>query len=222
MLTRIYKFFILLAAILCMAACGVTARVEPFMETTSNLEQGESIVILGRKHQANYQTESSLVDCISGRLSSGSNGIPIFPSRRFENALFPWFEPSTAPLTTPEFATLLENDLVFDQIAQTGVRYIVWLDGSTDRTDSGGTISCSAGPGGAGCVGLAWWEDDARYDATVWDIKTLDSAGTIYVDYTGRSMIPALIIPIPLVVRTQQAACEGLSEQLSTFFVSNQ
>lgn len=214
------KSLVLLVILSVIAGCGITARVEPFMEPGSNfqLNQDESVVILGRKHQASFQTESTLIDCIASNLASGVNSISIHSTKSFEDALFPYFEPSTAPLTTVEFAILLENELVFREIENTGVRYIVWLDGSTDRTDSGGTISCAAGPGGAGCVGLAWWEDDARYDATVWDITTQDSAGTIYVDYTGRSMIPALIIPIPLVVRTQNAACTGLSTQLTSFF----
>jgi len=69
-------------------------------------------------------------------------------------------------------------------------------------------------------MGLAWWEDDARYDATIWDIRDLSSAGTIYADYNGRSVMPALIIPIPLIVRPQAQACQGLTEQLRQFLTT--
>jgi hypothetical protein len=215
------KPLLIFICLLLITSCGLSARVEPFMDAQGSLGQNESVVILGRKHQATYQTESTLISCVASNLSSGSNSIPIYPTRSFEDLLFPWFEPSLAPLTTDDFALLLENDLVFNSINTSGVRYIVWLDGSTDRNDSGGTISCSAGPGGAGCIGLAWWEDGSRYDATIWDINTVDTAGTIYVDYTGRSMVPALIIPIPLIIRTQNAACTGISDQLTSFFSQN-
>ena len=94
------------------------------------------------------------------------------------------------------------------QVKNTGVRYVVWLDGSTDRVASGGGITCAAGIGGAGCMGLAWWEDDSRYDATVWDIKQAESAGTIHADVKGRSVMPAIIIPIPFIARPQAAACQ--------------
>jgi hypothetical protein len=93
----------------------------------------------------------------------------------------------------------------------------VWLDGSTDRVASGGGITCAAGVGGAGCMGLAWWEDDSRYDATVWDIQDVESEGTISADYKGRSVMPAIIIPIPLITRPQTHACRGLADQLRQF-----
>ena len=78
--------------------------------------------------------------------------------------MYPWFEPSTAPLSTDDLTVLLERPGVLDQVRSTGVRYVVWVDGSTDRVASGGGITCAAGVGGAGCMGLAWWEDDSRYD----------------------------------------------------------
>ncbi|HJR68671.1 MAG TPA: hypothetical protein VKA43_01385, partial [Gammaproteobacteria bacterium] len=95
-----------------------------------------------------------------------------------------------------------------------------WLDGSTDRVASGGGITCAAGVGGAGCMGLAWWEDDSRYDATVWDIQDIESEGTIHADVKGRSVMPAIIIPIPLVTNPQAHACRGLSDQLRQFLTS--
>ncbi|HUO68132.1 MAG TPA: hypothetical protein VMV37_11375, partial [Gammaproteobacteria bacterium] len=115
---------------------------------------------------------------------------------------------------------LLEKPEVVQQVKNTGVRYVVWLDGSTDRVASGGGITCAAGIGGAGCMGLAWWEDDSRYDATVWDIKTAESAGTIHADVKGRSVMPAIIIPLPFIARPKAAACRGLTQQLKQFLTS--
>ena len=69
-------------------------------------------------------------------------------------------------------------------------------------------------------MGLAWWEDDAIYDATVWDIRELSSAGTIYADFKGRSVMPAIVIPIPLIARPRAAACRGLTDQLRQFLTS--
>lgn len=69
-------------------------------------------------------------------------------------------------------------------------------------------------------MGLAWWEDDARYDATVWDIDELSSAGTIYADVRGRSTLPAIVVPIPLIARPRAAACRGMTEQLRQFLTS--
>ena len=202
------------------SACGVTARMEPYKQTNSVINDGEQIVILARKHHATHETEADFIDCISDGLSDGRDGLLVHSSTEFEDKLYPWFEPSLAPLTTVELAELLDRPGVLDQVEATGVRFLVWLDGSTDRTASGGGITCAAGVGGAGCMGLAWWEDDARYDATVWDLQEMNSTGTIYADFLGRSVMPAIIIPIPLIARPRAAACRGLTDQLRNFLTT--
>jgi len=176
--------------------------------------------VLARKHHTTHEAEESFMNCVSDNLASGSKGVPVHPTKEFEDMLYPWFEPSTAPLTTEELPELFGRAGVWDRITTSGVRYVVWLDGSTDRVASGGGISCAAGVGGAGCLGLAWWEDDAKYEATIWDLKEESSAGTINADVTGRSVMPAIVIPLPFIARTKTAACKGLADQLKDFLTS--
>jgi hypothetical protein len=83
----------------------------------------------------------------------------------------------------------------------------------------GGSLSCAAGPGGGGCFGFAWWQNDADYEAAIWDLDDYESAGTISADVSGTSFLPALVIPIPLIARTQTRACKGLAQQLRAFIV---
>ena len=203
-----------------LSACGVTSRMEPYKQTNSVIGDGEHVVILARKQHSTHEAEEDFVQCISDALAKGSGGLDVHSSKEWEDKMYPWFEPSTAPLSTDDLSTLLDRPGVMAQVRDTGVRYLVWLDGSTDRVASGGGITCAAGVGGAGCMGLAWWEDDARYDATVWDIQELTSAGTIHADVKGRSVMPAIIIPLPFIARPQAAACRGLTEQLKQFLTS--
>jgi hypothetical protein len=111
---------------------------------------------------------------------------------------------------------------VAETIREKGVRYIIWLDGDTDKVAGGGSMSCAAGPGGGGCFGFAWWQKDANYDATIWDLTGLEDAGTIRADVSGTSFLPAIIIPIPLIARTQAKACKGLADELKLFIVSDE
>jgi hypothetical protein len=205
-----------------LASCGVTSRMEPYKQTNTVISEGEHVVILARKQHATHEAEQDFVECISDALAKGESGLDVHSSKEFEDKMYPWFEPSTAPLSTDDLSQLLERPGVMNQVKDTGVRYVIWLDGSTDRVASGGGITCAAGVGGAGCMGLAWWEDDSRYDATVWDIKELESAGTIHADVKGRSVMPAIIIPLPFIARPQAHACKGLTEQLKQFLTSPQ
>jgi hypothetical protein len=218
--SRSQRIFLTAVSLTLLSACGVTARMEPYKQTNVVIGDGDQVVVLARKHHATHEAEEGFVDCISEALARGRDGIDVYSTKEFEDTLYPWFEPSMAPLSTEELSTLLQKPGVMDRVRGTGVRFLVWLDGSTERTSSGGGISCAAGVGGAGCMGLAWWEDDARYDATVWDIEQLESAGTIYADFKGRSVMPAIIIPIPLIARPQAQACRGLTDQLREFLTS--
>jgi hypothetical protein len=194
--------------------------MEPYKETNTVIRDGEQVVILARKHHATHEAEQDFVECISDSLGRGSTALQVHASTAFEDKMYPWFEPSTAPLSTDDLSELLKRPVVLEQVRDTGVRYVVWLDGSTDRVSSGGGITCAAGVGGAGCMGLAWWEDDARYDATVWDIQELESAGTIHADVKGRSVMPAIIIPLPFIARPRAAACRGLTDQIKQFLTT--
>ena len=109
-----------------------------------------------------------------------SNGLQRLPRRRaFIDALFPWFEPRTAPqgadaLPDPAGATRRRANAS----EESGVRYIVWVTGDTERSPRV-AAACPAPwrPGGGGCFGLAWWENDSSYEAAIWDIRDGKSAG---------------------------------------------
>jgi len=213
----------LLISVLCMplvVACSTTSRLEPYKQTDAVLQDGDGVVILARRHHATHEAEQDFVDCISDSLASGKREISVYNSTEFEDMLYPWFEPSTAPLNVADLSELLDKPGVADRVHESGVRFVVWLDGSTDRVASGGSITCAAGVGGAGCMGLAWWEDDSRYDAAVWDIDELNQSGTIHADVRGRSVMPAVIIPLPFISRPQAKACHGLTEQLEQFLTT--
>ena len=202
------------------AGCGVTSRLEPYKQTSAVIQEGEHVVVLARKHHATHEAEQEFVQCVSDALADSDHTILVQDSTEFEDMMYPWFEPSMAPLNTADLSELLDRPGVMARVQDTGVRFLVWLDGSTDRVASGGGITCAAGVGGAGCMGLAWWEDDSRYDATVWDINELASAGTIHADVRGRSVMPAIIVPLPFIARPRAHACKGLTEQLEQFLTT--
>ena len=150
-------------------------------------------------------------------MQRGDNAISVVPEQEFIDSMFPWFEPRTAPLRTRDLEQLMAEDVVARKMNDYGIRYIVWVDGVTETSGRTGSISCTVGPGGAGCFGFGTWEDDANFDARVWDVGSLRNVGTINADATGQSYLPALIVPIPLIARVEANACSRLATQLKDF-----
>lgn len=219
MTRTISSLIVLLTTVL--SGC-VTAHVEDDRANSTGMRAGESVVVMAKSYHSGNKTEQDYVSCVESALSRGSSGLTVIPNQEFADNLFPWFEPRTVPSDTKGLATLMERPGVPEAVARMGVRYIIWLDGDTDRVAQGGSLSCAAGPGGGGCFGFAWWQNDADYEASVWDLDGYEDAGTVTADFSGTSFLPALVVPIPLIARTQSKACKGLAEQLQSFLVSDE
>jgi len=203
-----------------LASCTSTT-VDEFRQGETGIESDESVVILGRRQASDYETRSEFVECVGDRMTRGENAVSVIPEQEFIDAMFPWFEPRTAPLRTRDLEQLMAEDVVANKMNEFGVRYIVWVDGHTETTDRAGSISCTIGPGGGGCFGFGTWEDDANFDARVWDVGSLTNVGTINTDASGQSYLPALVVPIPLIARVEANACSRLASQLKEFVVGS-
>ena len=112
---------------------------------------------------------------------------------------------------------LLSRDVVAERVAQSGVRYIIWIDGTTRQTDSGGSLTCTLGPGVVNCLGFGWWEKESDYQAVVWDLTTSRTVGSVSTNVTGTSALVGVLIPLPFIARVQGAACGRLATQLGAF-----
>jgi hypothetical protein len=203
-----------------LSAC-VTASIENVREESTGLLEGEAVVVMAKSYHQGNETEADYISCIENALGRGSGALKVIPNQQFIDNLFPWFEPRTAPADTKGLATLMKRPGVHDAVDRMGVRYIIWLDGDTERVTQGGSLSCAVGPGGGGCFGFAWWQDDADYEASIWDLDDSETAGSVTADFSGTSFMPALVVPIPLIARTQSRACKGLAKQLKLFIVSS-
>ena len=212
--------FTWLISLVLLTGCKSTTVIDEYREvSTTAISRGESIVVLGRRHSAGYETEDDFISCVGRSLGQGQSDINVIPEQDFVDSLYPHFETGTAPMDintlgqlakrTPTIAAIF-NDL--------NLHYLVWIDSATERTDSSGSVSCAIGPGGGGCFGFAYWKDEANYEASVWDFKELVLSGKINAETKGTSYMPAVVIPIPLLARVQENACESLANQLRAFF----
>jgi hypothetical protein len=216
----------------------MTSKVDETRQVAASIQANESIVILRKPQLEGVGTEGEFLSCIQeglggelvhpqdGQTSKPSkdlNAVPfkIYGEQQFTDALFPWFEPSTAPANAAGLKSLLARPGVVDRLAQIGVRYVVWLDGTTRKTGGGGSVACAAGPGGAGCFGVGWWDKESDYVASVWDIQTGSELGSVSADVTGTSVLIGAVVPIPIITPVQSTACNRLSGQLRSFLLGS-
>lgn len=207
---------VLLLLTLGSAGC-MRAQVVESREFATAIRSGEAIVLLAKPHVEGTGTEDDFTDCVGDDLSGGKTPFKVQDNDEFVDQLFPWFEPSTAPTRPEGLTALFAKPRVAEQIARTGVRYVVWFDGVTRKTDGGGSIACGAGPGGAGCIGFGWWEKESDYVATVWDLQETRSAGTVSTNVTGTSALVGAVVPLPFIARVQGTACNRMAAQLRSF-----
>lgn len=196
----------------------VTATVEQVRQTATTMTEEDSIVVIGRRARPSEQeAELDFIECVSRNMGAGADAVKVISEQSFMDAMFPWFEPRTAPLNTSDLPKLMQQPLLAGRLREIGLKYLVWVEGSTKRIAQAGSLSCSVMPGGGGCFGFLSWENDSSYEASVWDSHTGRTAGKVSSDAAGTSYVPALVVPIPIIARVQNSACSSLAEQLKQF-----
>ncbi len=208
------------ALVLLVSGC-VTATVDEmtFNAPTNGIGDA-SVVILGRRHASDYETEPDFIECVGDHIASRDKSITVIGELDFINALYPWFEPRTAPLKPEDIDRLLLQEPVAEKMAALKTEYMIWIDGNTVRTDSAGSMTCGIGPGGAGCFGFGTWGNDSNYEATIWDFTDKAEVGRVSTTASGQSYMPAVVVPIPIIAPVQGTACDGIGDQLLEFLSS--
>lgn len=210
----------LAGAIVLLTGC-VTTTVDEivFNEPTEGIGDA-TVVILGRRHASDYDTEPDFIKCVGRHISSRDKSIEILGELEFINALYPWFEPRTAPLRPENIHKLMQQAPVARKMAELKTQYMIWIDGNVERTNSSGSMACAIGPGGGGCFGFSTWGNEANYEAVIWDFTDRAEVGRVHTTTSGQSYMPALIIPIPIIAPVKGTACNGIGNQILKFLSS--
>ena len=204
-------------SLIIVSGCSTT-RIDEEVNAAYSIKEGESIVLLSDSYHTGNKTENDFMDCLNKSLLRKQNTFNIISTNDFQNMFYPWFEPSTAPQKIDDLPKLLNKEVIKNKLDQLQIKYLIKITGETKTNASSGALSCAAGPGGGGCFGFAWWDDTSSYEASIWDLSQEVSVGNVSASVSGTSVIPAIIIPIPILARTQSNACVGLSEQIAGFF----
>jgi hypothetical protein len=136
-----------------LAGC-VTATVQEVREAHTGIGEDDRVVVLGRRHKSRNETETDFIDCVSEQITRKSDGVNVMSESEFVDAVFPWFEPRTAPLDVSDLSNVISRPLVAERIEEIGVRYLVWIEGNTERSSESGRLTCNIISGAIpACIG---------------------------------------------------------------------
>ncbi len=214
----VYKLISLVMLIAVGTGCATTS-IDEYRATNEIvvLDEGEKLVVLGRRDAGHYETGIDFSDCVGDVIKSNTR-LQVVSEPDFIDAFYPWFEPRVAPKSLKRLQRLFEEPSLIGKLKAMNIRYMVWVDGETQTVESSGSISCTIGTGVAGCFGLGSWDNESQYEAIVWDITTFKEIGRVRVDSEGTSYLVGIVVPVPLLARVQNDACTGIGKQIKTFF----
>ena len=218
-LTRSSLAVLVVVSVTVLGACKSNTVIDEYREVpkTTVIGAEDTVVVLGRRHRSTQETEVDFISCVGTSLTRGSDAINVIPEADFVDSLYPHFETSTMPMNVKNLGRMVRNPFIARKFAEFRIRYFVWVEGFTERTDSSGNMTCAIGPGGGGCFGYATWDDEANYEASIWDFKNLELSGKISSETKGTSYMPAVVIPIPLLARVKASACKSMADQIKSF-----
>ncbi len=112
-----------LVLVLSLQAC-VSATVNEMTYNEPEAGIGDAaLVILGRRHAPDYDTEFDFIDCVGKVIHSGDPSITVINERQFIDRLYPWFEPRIAPMQPSDIDRLRAQEPIQEQLSRFGLLY---------------------------------------------------------------------------------------------------
>jgi hypothetical protein len=209
---------ILLLAPTALAGCGATTTVDDYRPTAEpiGIGTGEKVAVLGRRDAGHYETDRDFINCLAKRLANSD--FQVMMEEAFVDALYPWFEPRTAPKHLNRLKKIMQEPKVQEKVRREKISYLVWLDGEVETHDMTGAMHCGLGPYAIGCFGYTSWDKIVTFEAIIWNLVDLTEEARIRVDSEGTSYVIGVVVPIPLLTRVESEACVGLGDQLLSYF----
>lgn len=202
-----------LSTLLISACATENAQLASDLQATANLAAEEAYTILDDDKIAGL--EKSLPACIRDKMQTLLPSGHYVPSKNFRDALFPYFEPQTAPKTDEELSSLLTRPLVRKRIDNLGIRFLISTAGVTTQGEDEGLAIAGAGPTGGGCLGAKWATKESNIAVTIWDLKAAQKTGTLTAKSEGTFAVICIGLPIPIISATETAACGAAAERLA-------
>ena len=197
-------------------ACSAPTKTEVMFENGAKSLQltHDAIVLFPTYHDRAGVGDAGFIRCLKTNIEKQfSNRMRIIDTELFQDYMFPWFEPESAPSTIKDLNAMLSQKIVRDRIASLGVRYLINI-ATSSKSDGFPGIFCGGGFGAAGCLGVLWEDNTYHVYAVIFDIVKGIKSGTLSAKTAGKSFGFAFVIPILFMADTEKGACKELAAEI--------
>jgi hypothetical protein len=175
-------------------------RHQEFLVGPQDLQPGAGVMLV-----AAHGEIDKLVACAGERLKGIRPSIRFVSGTSLRDEVFPWLDPGIVPTDPQSRAAYLTNARLLEKLRSYGARYLVWIDGTSYRMESGG----AGAP-----VAFIMKHDELR--AAIVDLEDERFVGDLAAVASGTDMIS--LVPVMLMTRTFPAACREFATGLAEFF----
>ena len=127
LVTSLPPYLLLAITVLCASGCRTSTVIDDYRAAKDSYVDGDVAVVLGRRHEMDRDTENDFISCVGKKITGAAPELSVIPEREFVDALYPWFEASTAPMDISGLDKLLDNQTVAKQLADLNLRYFIWI-----------------------------------------------------------------------------------------------
>ena len=145
-------------------------QVKDISKQHSHLSEPASAIVLSINPE-----DKDFAECVQRELENHITTLTFVPEEKFRDALFPWFEPSTAPKSIEELGSTMNRPLVRNRIQGFGIRFVIFVGGHKSKEKFEGPFIVTGGFGAAGALGYTSSDRKTEISAVVWDLKEMAS-----------------------------------------------
>ena len=197
-----YKLICILLIVSVILGC-TKSQIKDSLKEHSRANQYTTVTIFPINRES-----KEFAECVQEELKEDFQYLKFVSGDKFREALFPWFEPNTAPQNIEELSALLTKPLVKKRIESLGVELLIYVKGYTKNDVQGGGAPMIAVGGGG--------ERETHIYTTVWDIKEIVRVGDTDISFQGTVYGGiAVVVPFAILAFTESSACKETAKRIS-------
>jgi len=164
------------------------------------------------KGESYVSIDEDIVSCLEDRIKKHNPDQAFIPYYQFVNTMFPDLFEHEVPREPESISRFLEDKKFHKDVLSWGVRYLIFVRGSTKSPDEKGMLACDF----PGCFGAIYWNNKTQLAASILDLhqkKTIaDDIEVISEDISWFAMV--LWLPMGFPSSTESDSCEDMGNRL--------